>query len=95
MRFDSIFCKLGIALVRMALFASEQGQLPTTLADLPVPTGKSRLLDPTSGSPLEYRVNEREVVIYGRGVNNVDDHGKIDGPSPPDVGIRVVFGPAE
>ena len=63
------------------LYRREQGKLPTTLNELVPQYLPSIPIDPFTGQPMIYKVDENGFKIYSLGKNKTDDGGKLD-PKP-------------
>ncbi|MCR9119854.1 MAG: general secretion pathway protein GspG, partial [bacterium] len=73
------------------LYRREHGKLPAELSDL-VPDFLDEVpIDPFTGDPLIYRVDEDAIVIYSVGRNGVDDGGVVNKEGEPlDHVVRVL-----
>lgn len=78
--------RMAVAIER---FRCSQGRLPSELHEL-VPQFVSLIpVDPFSGSPLVYRPEPNEYVVYSVGWNRVDDGGADEPPMSADLVVRV------
>lgn len=79
------------AQLAIELYRREHGKLPAELSDL-VPDFLDEVpIDPFTGDPLIYRVDEDAIVIYSVGRNGVDDGGVVNKEGEPlDHVVRVL-----
>lgn len=74
--------------IAIELYRREHGKLPETLEALTPKYLPSVPLDPFTGKPMIYKVEDRGFTIYGLGKNKVDDGGRIDNKPGEDNRIR-------
>ena len=74
--------------IAIELYRREHGKIPETLEAITPKYLPSVPLDPFSGKPMIYKVEDRGFTIYGLGNNNVDDGGRIDNKPGEDNRIR-------
>lgn len=74
--------------IAIEFYRREHGKLPETLEALTPKYLPSVPLDPFTGNPMIYKVEERGFTIYSFGKNQVDDGGRVDSRPGEDNRIR-------
>jgi hypothetical protein len=62
-------------LVSLRRYKNKHGRWPKSLDEIKSSLGEEVLTDPQNGGPFVYRLTEDTFILYGRGMNNIDDNG--------------------
>lgn len=76
----------GDAGIAVELYRREKGKLPTSLTELAPQYIPTAPMDPYSGKPMLFKVDENGFTIYSVGKNQIDDGATLD-PQQTDVGL--------